>query len=516
MNDDRPRHRGTGKSQCGLSVSVSRRVVIRHAVATALSLLVAAAALVAAGQPLVDAVKRGDRAAVRTLLGQRADVNAAEPDGTTALHYAIQRADAETVDLLIAAGADAKAVNRYGISALHVAATMGSAPILERLLQAGATAGSATSEGETALMAAARNGDAASVKVLVSRGARVDATEGWKGQTALMWAAAENNAAAMRVLIEAGASIRARSKAGVFTPLLFAVRAGHVDATRVLLDAGASVNDPMEDGTSPLVLALLNGHYELASFLIDRGADPNADRQGWTALHQIAWTRRPNTGFNLPGAVQTGNVPSLEVVRKLVKAGANVNARQKREPRDGFRNQLNRVGATPFLLAAKAVDLPLMRVLLELGADAKIPTEDGTTVLMAAAGVGIWAPGENPGTDDEAVTALKLAFEAGSNDVDAINGNGDTAMHGAVYRAGSIGMLSFLLEKGAKPDVRNHKGWTPLIAADGVEYTPNVLKRYPDTAAFLRKALAERGLPVPPPLDSPPGNRPVAQNAPAQ
>jgi uncharacterized protein len=345
---------------------------------------------------------------------------------------------------------------------------------------------------------------------------RVDATEGWKGQTALMWAAAENNAAAMRILIEAGADIEAHSKAGVFTPLLFAVRAGHVEATRVLLDAGANVNERMQDGTSPLVLALINGHYELASYLVDRGADPNADRQGWTALHQIAWTRRPNTGFNLPGAVQTGGVNSLDLVRKLVKAGADVNARQTREPKDGFRNQLNRIGATPFLLAAKSVDLPLMRLLLELGADPKITTEDGTTALMAAAGVGIWAPGENPGTDDEAMTALKLAYDAGSNDVNAINENGDTAMHGAVYRAGSIGMLRFLLEKGAKPDVRNLKGWTPLIAADGVEYTPNVLKRYPDTAAFLRKALAERGLPVPPPLDSPPGNRPPPQNAPAR
>jgi uncharacterized protein len=470
----------------------------------------------AAGHPLVEAVKSGDRAAVRALLGQRTDVNAAEADGTTALHLAIQRDDPEMVDLLIAAGANAKAVNRYGISAMHVAATLGSAPILEKLLQAGASADTATPEGETALMAASRTGDAASVKLLVARGAPVEATESWKGQTALMWAAAENNAAAMRILIEAGANVKARSKAGVFTPLLFAVRAGHVEATRVLLDAGASVNEPMEDGTSPLVLALVNGHYELASFLLTRGADPNADRQGWTALHQIAWTRRPNTGFNLPGAVPTGNLSSLDLVRQLVKAGADINARQTREPKDGFRNQLNRVGATPVLLSAKSVDLPLMRLLLELGADAKIATEDGTTTLMAAAGVGIWAPGENPGTDDEAVAALKLAYEAGSNDVNAINENGDTAVHGAVYRAGSIAMLTFLLEKGAKPDVRNNKGWTPLIAADGVEYTPNVLKRYPETAAFLRKALAERGLPVPPPLESPPGNRPTAQNAPAQ
>jgi ankyrin repeat protein len=462
-----------------------------------------------AGSPLVEAVRSGDTAAVRQLLKQRVDPNAAEPDGTSALHYALRRADAETVDLLIQAGARVNAANRYGVAPLHVAATVASAALIERLLQAGADPRTATPEGETALMLAARAGDPASLKLLISRGAPVDAREGWKGQTALMWAAGENNAAAMKVLVEAGADIRARSTGGVFTPLLFAVRAGHVDAARVLLEAGANVNEPMPDGTSPLVLATLNGHYEMASFLLDRGADPNADGQGWTALHQIAWTRRPNTGFNLPGAVATGSVSSLDLARKLVKHGANVNARQTREPRDGFRNQLNRIGATPFLLAAKAVDLPLMRVLLELGADAKLTTDDGATALMVAAGVGIWAPGENPGTDDEALAAVKLAYEAGSSDVDAVDGNGDTAMHGAVYRAGSIAVLSFLLEKGARPDGRNRRGWTPLIAADGVEYTPNVLKRYPDTAAFLRKALAERGLPAPPPLENPPSNRGV-------
>ena len=486
-------------------------------VVTALTIALAGAAAVsAAGNPLIDAIKEGNRAAVRTLLERRADANAAEPDGTTALHYAIQRDDVETVDLLIRAGASVTTANRYGIAPLQVAATIGSAPILQKLLDAGADAKSATPEGETALMAAARNGDAASVKLLVSRGANIHAVESWKGQTALMWAAAENNAEAVKVLIEAGADIKARSKGGVFTPFLFAVRAGHIAAARVLLDAGAEIDAPMPDGMSPLVLSLLNGHFELASFLLDRGADPNAAAQGWTALHQIVWTRRPNTGFNLPGAIATGGVNSLDVVRKLVQRGADVNARQTREPKDGFRNQLNRVGATPFLLAAKSVDLPLMRVLLDLGADPKIATDDGTTALMAAAGVGIWAPGENPGTDDEAFAALKLVYEAGGADVNAINDNGDTAMHGAVYRAGSIAMLRFLLEKGATPDVRNKKGWTPLIAADGVEFTPNVLKRYPDAAAFLRKALAERGLPVPAPLDNPPGNRAPATSAAVQ
>jgi ankyrin repeat protein len=489
-----------------------RRLI--HAIAI---LLATATFSVAADESaLLGAIKSGDTVALRALIKQRADVNAAERDGTTALHYAIQRNEPETVELLIGAGANVKTANRYGIAPLQMAATVGNASIIDKLLAAGADPNTANPDGETVLMTAARTGEPASLKALIARGADIHAREGWKGQTALMWAAAENNATAMKVLIEAGADINARSKGGVFTPLLFAVRAGHVAASGVLLDAGANVNQTMADGTSPLIVATINGHFELASFLLDRGADPNADGQGWTALHQIAWTRRPNTGFNLPGAVATGNLDSLQLVRQLVKLGANVNARQTREPRDGFRNQLNRIGATPFLLAAKAVDLPLMRLLLELGADPKITTEDRTTALMAAAGVGIWAPGENPGTDEEALAALKIVYEAGGGDVNDIDDNGETAVHGAVYRAGSIAMLKFLIEKGARIDVRNRKGWTPLIVADGVEYTPNVLKRYPETAAFLRKELAARGLPVPPPLDSPPSNRPSPADPPAR
>jgi len=438
---------------------------------------------------------------------QRSVSNTVDADGTTALHHAVQRADTDTVRALIRDGANVNAKNRYGIAPLQIAAIAGNAAIVEQLLQSGADPNTATPEGETALMAAARTGDPSSVRMLVTRGADVNAREGWKGQTALMWAAAENNVAAMKVLLEAGAEIDARSKSGAFTPLLFAVRAGRIEACRLLLDAGVNVNEPMTDGTSPLVLAIINAHYELASVLLEKGANPRADGQGWTALHQIAWSRRPNIGWNLPGPVQSGTLDSLDLVRQLVKRGADVNAREKKEPRDGYRNQLNRIGATPFLLAAKSDDIPLMRVLLELGADPSITTEDGTTALMAAAGVGIWAPGENPGTDEEALAAVKLAFDVGGGAVNDVDKNGETAAHGAVYRAGSIAVLTFLIDKGARIDVRNKKGWTPLIAADGVEYTPNVLKRYPETAAFLRKMLAERGLPVPPPLDSPPGAR---------
>jgi ankyrin repeat protein len=373
----------------------------------------------------------------------------------------------------------------------------GHAGIVERLLGAGADPNTAMPDGETVLMTAARTGNVDVVKTLLARGADVRARERSRGQTALMWAAAENNAGVIKALIDAGADMNERSRGGSFTPYLFAVRAGHIDASRTLIEAGAKVDETLPDGTSALVLATINAHYELAAFLVDKGANPNADAQGWTALHQIAWSRRHNAGFNLPGPVQTGNLDSLDLVRKLVKHGATVNARQKKEPRDGNRNQQNRIGATPFLLAAKSADVPLMRVLLEQGANPSITTNNRTTPLMVAAGVGIWAPGENPGTHEEALAAVKLALEAGGGDVNAIDDNGDTAVHGAVYRGGAIPVIQFLADKGARLDVVNKKGWMPVTAADGVEYTPAVLKRYPEAAALLRKLMRERGLPVP-------------------
>jgi len=447
---------------------------------------------------LIDAVKSGDATTVRALLAKKADVNAPERDGTTALHWAVNRDDLQAVDLLIRAGANVRAANRYGVTPLQLACTNGSVAVAERLLKAGADPNTSMPDGETVLMTAARTGTAGLVKALVAAGADVNARERSKGQTPLMWAAAENNAAAVRALLELGADARARSKNGSFTPFLFAVRGGHIDAAKALLDGGVPVEESLTDGTSALVLAVINAHYELAASLLERGANPNADAQGWTALHQVAWSRRHNAGFNLPGPVATGNLDSLDLVRRLVKAGADVNARQKREPKDGNRNQQNRIGATPFLLAAKSDDVPLMRLLLDLGADPKLMTVNGTTPLMVAAGVGIWAPGENPGSHDEALAAVKLALEVGAGDVNAIDGNGDTALHGAVYRGGAVEVIQLLADRGARLDVVNKKGWMPVTAADGVEYTPAVLKRYPEAAALLRRLMAARGLPVPP------------------
>ena len=521
----------------------------------------AAVGLAASTPPIVMAAKQGDRAALRGLIAKRADVNAVEADGTTALIWAVQRDDLESVGVLLAAKADANTANRYGVTPLSVASTNGSATIIEKLVQAGADPNQTAREGETPLMTAARTGKVEAVKTLLVHGADVNAKEQMRGQTALMWAAAEDNAAAVTALLEAHADVNARSTGG-FDALLFAIRAGSRDAVKVLLDAGASADDtiqaarpggagrgvppagrgaaaggnsagaarpandvsqllavfntgsrrgrPGNGGTSALVLAITNAHYELAGMLLDHGADPNADGQGWTALHQIAWTRKPPIQHGLPPAVQTGNVSSLELARKLLDYGADANARQTNEPNDGARNVLNRVGSTPFLQAAKLGDAEYMRLLLEYGADASLTTEEGATAMMAAAGVGIWQLGESAGTNEEVFEAVKICYEQG-NDVNAVDVNGDTALHGAAHR-GSNEIVQFLVDHGAKLDVVNKLGWTPYLIADGVFY-PNTYNRRLETAALMLKLGANPNLGTRRPEDLPPSESKL--NAPA-
>jgi ankyrin repeat protein len=462
--------------------------------------------------PLADAVRDRNFETAEALLAAGQNPNDADADGTTALHWAVHHDASALVMALLAAGSDATASNRYGVGPLYLASQNGDAELVRRLLAAGVDANTALPAGETALMTAARTGDLATIATLLAAGADVNAREGWKGQTALMWAAAENNAAAIDALLAAGADIEALTDAGEFTALKFAIRHGAIDATRALLDAGADIQQTLLDGTSTLTLAVTNAHYELASVLLDYGADPNAAVQGWAPLHQIAWSRRWNMGFNLPGPYRSGDLDSLELVRKLVAHGADIDQRQTGEPIDGNRNKLNRIGATAFLLAAKSNDLPLMRTLLEQGADPSLTTEEGTTAMMAAAGVGIWAPGENPGTHEEALAAVTLAYEVGGGDINDINANGETALHGAVYRGGAIPVIEFLADRGAVLDNVNSLGWMPVTVADGVEYTPAVLKRYPEAAALLRSLMAEQGLDVPPSTQPGTGPGALSQN----
>lgn len=461
-----------------------------HWAAIAAAILVGLGAAPAPRPALVDIVKGGDLAALRAALQARQSADDADREGTSALHWAVLAERLDLVQPLLRAGANPNAKNRYGVTPLSVACENGNAAIVEALLDAGSDPNQALVSGETPLMTAARNGNSAALALLLAHEASIDAREPVKQQTALMWAAAEDNAAAVERLVRAGADVRARSKGGL-TPLLFAARDGAIEAARVLLDEGADVNERLPDGMSALVVAVMSANYEMAAFLLERGADPNADAQGWTALHQIAVSRKPNTGINLPGPVPTGEVGSLDLVRTLIAKGADVNARVKKEIRDGYRSNLNRIGATPFLLAARAPDLDLMRVLLDVGADPLLTTDHGASALMVAAGVGMWAPGESPGTAEEAAEGVKQLIEMGL-DVNRVDQNGDTALHGAALR-GADAAIKRLVDAGARLDIKNKAGHTPWRVAEGV-FISNTFKRNPPIAALLRELMEQHGV----------------------
>jgi uncharacterized protein len=488
---------------------------LRHTPWMILLAVVGLAAAAGGSTALVDAARKGDAQAVRALLQQKSsDVNGTAADGMTALHWAVQHDDVAMVESLIRAGANVQSVNRYGIRPLALAAVNGNAGTLKLLLDAGADPNSGLSQDETAVMAAARTGKVEPLKLLLAHGANLNARDA-RGQTALMWAAAKNNGAAVRLLVEAGADINVRTnspnKGGRyaemsvfnspaptgFTALLFAVRAGSIEGTRALLDAGADINDKLSDGESTLVVATANAHWELADFLLDRGADPNAAGAGWNALHQTIHSRRPNLGYT-PGPVPTGSLDSINLVKKMIARGVDLDARMmKNGMKDGQRNRVNRLGATAFFLAAKNVDIEVMKVLADAGADARMPSADGTTPLMVAAGLHMWYVGEDggslPGQESEALEAVKLCVTRG-NDVNATNQAGETAMHGAAFR-GVNPIVEFLLEKGAKIDAKDHRGWTPYTVANGISYG-DVFKQQPQTAGLIEKLMKARGLSI--------------------
>jgi ankyrin repeat protein len=458
--------------------------------------------------PLADAAEKMDRVKIRALLKQHVDVNTPQADGMTALHWATYQDDLELANLLVRAGANVKAANRYGVTPLSLACTNGNGVMVEMLLKAGADPNAPLPGGETPLMTAARTGTLDAVKALVSHRANVDSKDDRRGQTALMWAAAEGHAAVVQTLIDADADFRTRVPSG-FTPLLFAVREGRIDVVRVLLKAGADVNEtiPIEGrrrgyggglpraGASALLLAVMNGHFELAAHLLDAGANPNADLPGYTVLHAMTAVRKPGVGDNDPPPDGSGNMTSIELVKTLVAHGANLNAKMTKKANLN-NTRLNEIGATPFMLAALTADAELMKTLAALGADPLLPNADNSTPLMAAAGLATRSPGEDAGTESEVLEAVQAALDLGA-DVNAVDNNGETAMHAAAYK-NLPQVVKFLAARGAKIDLwnRNDKfGWTPLAIAVGYRF--GNFKPSPDTEAAIREVMIAAGVTPP-------------------
>jgi uncharacterized protein len=464
---------------------------------------------------IADAVMNGDLNAVRSLIKQKVDVNAPQADGTTALHWAARRDDLEAADALIRAGASAKAANRYGVTALSLACVNGNAKMVEKLLAAGADPDAVLAEGETALMTASRTGNVAVVNALIAKGANVNAKEEWKGQTALMWAAAESHPEVVRILIEHGADVNAVSNAwhftdtkgtngnanvyypkGGLTPLLFAVRQGNLESTKLLVAAGANVNQTDPVKISPLVVAINNAQYDIASYLLDKGADPNiADSTGKTALYaavNMHASKAPKEGEN--------KLDSLDIVKSALEHGANPNAVLNERLR-GIRAAFDRpdplldAGTTAFMRAARAADVPVMKLLLEHGANGKLETKAHGNALMAAVGLSRRDPRDDPNAEVQArpeeLEAIKLCLDLGI-DVNAVNDTTrQTALHAAAQR-GSDAIVKLLVEHGASLTVKDRQDRTAYDIARGVVGGEVVATAgHASTAALLKELAGE-------------------------
>jgi len=448
---------------------------------------------------LASAERDKNTEAVRALLKQHVKVNASLPDGSTALAWAAHWDDLDAADLLIRAGADANSANDNGVTPLWLACSNGSAGMVVRLLAAGANPNAAgLPGGESALHRCAETGNLDAVKAMLARSANVNATENG-GQTPLMWAIEERHPEVARLLIENGADINVRSKGG-FDALLFAARQGDTDSGRLLLEHGANVNDKTRNGLTAVLVAIDSGREQFGVFLVDKGADPNVvDNRGVSALHLTVQQGLSdlNGVAHDPQYAATDYLfrPNMiELAGALLAHGANPNAGiLKRIPplRIGDRPKVGLIGATPFLVAAATGDVRMLKLLLSKGADPMLTTQDGTTPLMAAAGL---SKTEDRTKEEEAgaLEALKFIVDLGG-DVNAVNKNGLTAMHGAAY-TGSNAIVQFLADHGARLDVQDKFGETPLsiAAADPNDLADDFSRRvHPRTEALIRKLMGD-------------------------
>ncbi|WP_411846525.1 ankyrin repeat domain-containing protein [Roseibacillus persicicus] len=425
---------------------------------------------------------------------------------------AVYHDDEVKVGALLKQDADLLAPNERGVTALGLACQNGNARMVKMLLEQGADAAS-RSGGEPVLTTAARTGNGDCVRLLLESGAPCDALSRG-GQTALMWAASEGHAGVVRLLLEKGADSDITLASG-FDALMFAVRAGQREVVAAFLENGADITKAyqpkrggganMRSGTSPLMLAIENGHLELALDLVKAGADPDDQRSGFASLHAISWVRKTVRGDGadgIPTPVIDGRLGTLDFVRELVAAGADVNVRV--EKGGGGRGRVHRQGMTPFFMAAQSGDLPLAKLLVELGADATLRNVQDTTPFLTAVGLGVLAPGEEQSLEEDALAMAAYLLELGA-DINHVDKNGETAMHGAAYKS-SPAMISFLDENGHDIAIWNQKnkyGWTPLLIAQG--FRPGNFRPIQYTEEALEKVMRSHGV-EPTPSPPPPGS----------
>ena len=501
-------------------IYMRQKSLLRNGLLIGLWLGIASAASAAEAR-IADAAMAGDKTAIASLPHDSASVNTAQPDGTTALHWAVRHDDVALAGSLIKEGADVKAANRYGVTAMNLAATNGNAAMIRILLDAGADPNSATPSGETALMTSARTGKLDAITLLLERGANVNAKDIVHEQTALMWAVTENHPDAVKLLLDRGADINAattvivpkgeyvpakaggasgngiiRQRAlptanGGMTPLLFAVRDGNTLLMKLLLDRGADIQKPSGNKTSPLLIALLNGQIGLATELLNRGANPNAtDAYGRAALFAAIDLR--NFNHDKYGDLPTDGRDPMPLIQALLKKGANPNAQADTVPVHGLMqfdgSWVNFDGETSFVRAALSGDIEVMKLLLANGADPNIATKQGSTALMAASGIN-WIPGQTF-THPEAdyVEAVKLCLDRGA-DVSAANSLGLQAIHGAANR-GWESIIKILADHGARLDVKDNAGRTPMIFAQGIFLAIRPPEAKPKAIALLKQLTA--------------------------
>lgn len=440
---------------------------------------------------VANAAMQGDLEGVRALLAQKADVNAAQGDGMTALHWAALKDDLKMMQMLVAAGANVKAATRIdSITPIVLAAKNGNAEIVEALLKAGADPNAATSTGATVLMLAAMSGSTNAAKVLLDRGADVNAKENKNGQTALMFAAWENRADVIRLLIHRGADTGVVTKVlelnepridddgnplparygrggappdpggdsfmGGLTALLLASRDGHLEAVQALVEGGANVNQvSASEQSSPMVIAIANGHYTVGKYLLDRGANPNiANLDGLTPLYATVNMRYAPVSWAPNPVTDQEKVDSLDLIRALLAKGANPNARLTRKlwfsPTSHNTGWVDSAGSTAFWRAAQSSDIEAMKILVAGGADPKLASNNGDTPLMVAAGIG-WIGNFNQNAPDSWMAAVKFCLELG-NDINAQDAKGYTALHGAASR-GDEEMIEYFVAMGTRLDI---------------------------------------------------------------